>query len=231
MPDLGRNSLDAVLLPGISAMLTKPRLKISVPPSSTKPLLLTMVLLTAGGAGRLSAASQQIDTQQSTITVRVFSGGLLAGLGDNHEIRGAVKRGTINDSNPAEVHVVLDAASFRVLDPGSSEKTRAEVQMRMLGPDVLDVNRFPELLFDSDSAERTESGGWTVRGQLTLHGQTRPLTATVSSANGHYKGSLALKQSDFGIKPIKVAGGAVKVKDELKIEFDIVAKSVRTSEH
>jgi polyisoprenoid-binding protein YceI len=210
-------------------MQTKSRLNISVRPSSTGPLLLALALVTAGVAGPASAAVQPIDTQQSTITVRVFSGGLLSGLGDNHEIRGAVKRGTINDSNPAEVHVVVDAASFRVLDPGASAKTRAKVQTRMLGPDVLDVNRFPELLFDSDSAERTESGGWTVRGQLTLHGQTRPLTATVSSANGHYRGSLALKQSDFGIKPITIAAGTVKVKDELKIEFDIVARSDRAS--
>jgi hypothetical protein len=39
-----------------------------------------------------------------------------------------------------------------------------------------------------------------------------------------------LKQSDFGIAPIKVAGGAVKVKDQLTIDFDIVTQSaVRTS--
>jgi polyisoprenoid-binding protein YceI len=87
------------------------------------------------------------------------------------------------------------------------------------------VNRFPEILFDSESAERSEAGAWTVRGQLTLHGQTRPLTTTVSGAQGHYKGSLALKQSDFGIAPIKVAGGAVKVKDQLTIDFDIVARA------
>jgi polyisoprenoid-binding protein YceI len=185
--------------------------------------MLAMVLLTAGLTARAGATGRPIDTQQSTITVKVFSGGLFAGLGDNHEIHGAVKRGTINDSNPAQVHIVVDAASFRVLDPSASAKTRAEVQMRMLGPDVLDVNRFPEILFDSESAERTESGGWTVRGQLMLHGQTRPLTTIVTYADGHYKGSLSLKQSEFGITPIKVAGGAVKVKDQLTIDFDIVA--------
>jgi polyisoprenoid-binding protein YceI len=191
--------------------------------SSNRPLILAMVLLTAVVSARAGAAARPIDTELSTITVHVFSGGLLAGLGDNHEIHGAVKRGTINDSNPAEVHIVVDAASFRVLDPGASAKNRAAVQMRMLGPDVLDVNRFPEILFDSESAERSEAGAWTVRGQLTLHGQARPLTTTVSGAQGHYKGSLALKQSDFGIAPIRVAGGAVKVKDQLTIDFDIVA--------
>jgi len=34
-----------------------------------------------------------------------------------------------------------------------------------------------------------------------------------------------LKQTDFGIKPVTIAGGTVKVKDELTIEFDIVARS------
>ena len=129
----------------------------------------------------------------------------------------------------ADVHIVVDAASFRVLDPRASPKNRAAVQMRMLGPDVLDVSRFPEILFDSESAEPGEAGGWTVRGHLTLHGQTRPLTTTVSGAHGHYKGTLALKQSDFGIAPIKVAGGAVKVKDQLTIDFDMVTQSAITT--
>jgi hypothetical protein len=33
-----------------------------------------------------------------------------------------------------------------------------------------------------------------------------------------------LKQRDFGIEPVSVGGGTVKVKDELRVEFEIVAK-------
>jgi hypothetical protein len=44
----------------------------------------------------------------------------------------------------------------------------------------------------------------------------------VSLESGHYRGSASFKQSEFGITPIRIAGGTVKVKDELKIEFDIV---------
>jgi len=33
-----------------------------------------------------------------------------------------------------------------------------------------------------------------------------------------------VKQKDFGIEPIVVGGGAVKVKNELRVEFDIMAK-------
>jgi hypothetical protein len=46
----------------------------------------------------------------------------------------------------------------------------------------------------------------------------------VESANGRYRGTAELKQKDFGITPVTVAGGAVKVKNELRVEFEIVAR-------
>jgi hypothetical protein len=36
-------------------------------------------------------------------------------------------------------------------------------------------------------------------------------------------GEFSLLQSDYGIVPIKVGGGAVRVKDKLKITFHIVS--------
>jgi hypothetical protein len=61
-----------------------------------------------------------------------------------------------------------------------------------------------------------------VSGNLSLHGETRAISLHVSRAGEHFRGETALKQRDFGITPINIAGGAVKVKDELKIEFDVV---------
>ena len=193
---------------------------------STPQLALTVAILTIATASfSASATPQQIDTQQSTITVRVFKTGLFRGFGDNHEIRGTVKRGSLNETDPAEVHIAVDTQGLRVVVRDASAHDRAQVQMRMLGPEVLDAGRFPEIRFDSETADRAESGMWLVHGRLTLHGQSRPLTVSVIRDQGHYKGSVTLKQTDFGITPISVAAGAVKVKDELKIEFDIVAQS------
>ena len=93
----------------------------------------------------------------------------------------------------------------------------------MLGADVLDVNRFPEIRFTSAQAEAT-NGGWTVRGELQLHGQIHPVTATVQHQGNHYRGSVHLKQTEFGITPVTVAGGTVKVKDEVTIDFDVVTQ-------
>jgi hypothetical protein len=80
----------------------------------------------------------------------------------------------------------------------------------------------------STSAERAESGAWIVHGQLALHGQTRSIVTTITEDQGHYRGAMTLRQTDYGITPISVAGGAVKVKDELKIDFDIVMKGNAT---
>jgi polyisoprenoid-binding protein YceI len=60
-----------------------------------------------------------------------------------------------------------------------------------------------------------------VHGTLTLHGQTQPVTVEVKENSGHFAGHALLKLTDFGIKPIRIAGGTVKVKDEIRIEFDI----------
>jgi hypothetical protein len=50
---------------------------------------------------------------------------------------------------------------------------------------------------------------------------TKPVEVNVHSDNGAFKGTCTLKQHEFGIEPISIAGGTVKVKDELKIEFDV----------
>ena len=61
-----------------------------------------------------------------------------------------------------------------------------------------------------------------LRTDVTDEAQCRELIrSTVREAGGHYVGNARLKQTDFGIKPIKVGGGAVRVKDEVRIEFDI----------
>jgi polyisoprenoid-binding protein YceI len=87
---------------------------------------------------------------------------------------------------------------------------------------VLDTTRFPQIAFESTSVERSKDL-YVVHGQLSLHGVTRAIIVNVRSESGRYKGTCTLKQRDFGIAPISIAGGTVKVKDELQIEFDIHA--------
>ena len=203
-------------------------------PHSLRRFITYLMLAAAMVGTTLAAATSEshlaIDTSQSAITVRVFKTGLFRGLGDNHEIRAVIKSGFIKNTLPIQARIVVDARDLRVLDRDASAKDREQVRVRMLGPEVLDVDRFPEIRFESTSGERTESGAWIVHGQLTLRGQTRSVVTTITEDHRRFTGAMTLRQTDYGITPISVAGGAVKVKDELKIDFDIATRPATTTE-
>ena len=89
----------------------------------------------------------------------------------------------------------------------------------MLGPEVLDSESHREIVFKSTAADSAGQDRWTLRGNLTLRGQTRPVTVHVTLKDGQYSGEANVKQTDYGIKPPGKAG--VRAKDELKITFNI----------
>jgi hypothetical protein len=191
-------------------------------PRAQTVLLIATLLCVLASAVPGSAEDGVIDTQRSTVTVRVFKAGLFRAFADDHIIQAPLAEGSINDSATPHVQIVIDARRMRVLDPGLSARDRQEVQTRMLGPEVLDVNRFQWISFHSEAIQRLDGGGWLVRGELELHGRIHPVLVNVVPEKTHYKGSVTLRQSDFGIVPISIAGGTVKVKDEVKVDFDIV---------
>jgi polyisoprenoid-binding protein YceI len=189
-----------------------------------KPLLARAVCITIGLLTIFPNASAQIraiDAAHSSITVRVFKAGVFSAFGHNHEIAAPVAQGSV-DAKEQRVSLRVDATKLQVLDPEVSANTRAQIEKTMQGPAVLDSARFPEVSFISTSISAAGDQRWAITGNLTLHGQTKPVRVEVSLRDGHYRGSASIKQTDFGITPVTVAGGAVKVKDLVRIEFDIV---------
>jgi polyisoprenoid-binding protein YceI len=179
------------------------------------------VLLAAGSLVSVlgvSAQQHNIDTQKSTLTIHVGKTGVFSGLGHEHEVRAPIHSGTADTGAHPAVEVRVDARALRVIGKDEPEKDRAEVQ-KMLGPEVLDSDRHQEIVFKSTGAEAAGQGRWTLRGNLTLRGQTRPVTVQVTLKDGRYTGSTTVKQTDFGIKPPGKTG--VRAKDEVKIEFNV----------
>jgi polyisoprenoid-binding protein YceI len=101
------------------------------------------------------------------------------------------------------------------------DSERAEIDQTMKSDKVLDIARFPEIRFVSTAIASQDGGRYQVRGNLTLHGVTRPVELPIAVSNGRYTGSVKLKQTDFGIAPVSIAGGTVKVKDVIEIVFEI----------
>jgi len=170
-----------------------------------------------------AAAFQQppaIDTQRSMITVYARTAGLFSAFGHGHEIRAPIARGSVILGSAPAVELTIASRELQVIDKDASAKDRAEIQQRMHA-EVLDSAHFPEIVFRSKSIEKAAAGQWQVRGDLTLRGQTRPIALNVGERKEGYVGRTIVKQKDFGITPVSLAGGTVRVRNELNIEFEI----------
>ena len=194
-----------------------------------------VLLLSCVATAAQEKAEYSIDSAKSKLEINVYKEGVFKAFGHNHRIVAQQMSGGVQfDPKKIEssaVNLKVETKSLTVAPQGEPEKDRQDVQTTMIGEKVLDVAKYPEIVFSSTgvSAVKTTGDGWTLTlsGRLKLHGVEKPVRLPVAlHVNGNQlqaQGEVSLLQTDYGIKPVKAGGGAVTVKDELKISFDIVA--------
>jgi len=198
------------------------------------------VLLATAASQSPEGSRFQLRPVAEGVRVHVAKRGLFSVFAHDHDFEVTRWHGTAElpggDPGKVAVELVLEAGSLRDREEGLSSEDRRKVEGQTAGPEVLDAARFPEITFRSEGA--TLAGGTppagplraTLHGQLTLHGQTRPVDASLEverSADGwRVSGSARFKQSDFGIKPYSGAGGTVGVKDAVEVRFAIALQPV-----
>jgi polyisoprenoid-binding protein YceI len=183
--------------------------------------IIKIVCLAAIAAASLAGQDEAIDTKRSTIVVHVGKAGLFSAAGHEHWVNAPISTGTITDSDTPQVEFRVDAARLEVKrDPKVDAKTQAEIQKDMQEL-TLESAKYPDITFRSSRVEKQADGPWRVEGMLTLHGVTRPVAVVVRRNASSYAGHVIVRQTDFGITPISVGGGLVKVKNEVEIDFQI----------
>jgi polyisoprenoid-binding protein YceI len=71
------------------------------------------------------------------------------------------------------------------------------------------------------------SSAGAIEGTLTMHGVSRGLRLEiVGEEPGHYRGTATIRQTDFGITPYSGFFGALKVSDEVTVEFEVIVKGL-----
>lgn len=174
---------------------------------------------------------------ESSFWVFVGKAGLFSALAHDHEIGVKSFRGRITISErgigEAGLEMEIDARSLVVLDRKTDDATREKIT-RTMHTEVLESAKYPNMFFKSVTVSdlTTGSGGefrFRLTGDLTLHGVTKrvtiPVSAFLTPGQLRAEGKYTLKQTDFGIKPYSAAGGTIKVKDEVVINYRIVARS------
>ena len=176
-----------------------------------------------------------LNSARSEFTVQAFAAGFFSGFGHNpiigiRDFTGAAQFSP-DQLYDGSLRLEINSKSLEVLDD-IKEKDKQEIEQAM-HDDVLETTQFPEIVFQSTSVTLTkvndERFKAKVIGDLTMHGITRSglwimpkftldgdeLTAT---------GNFTLKQTDYGIKLVSIAAGALKLKDELEFNFNIIGK-------
>lgn len=190
------------------------------------------------------AAGQRIldiNPAASLVAVTVHRGGALARLGHDHVVASRTLAGFVApDQGRADFHFRLDAMT--VDEPGlrseagfdtqPSEAAIAGTRTNMLDK-VLDAERYPLVRVHVARSEAAGAGGAvmandTLDVDLTLHGVTRryriPVAMEVRDGTLFASGTASIRQSDFGIVPFSVMGGALAVEDGLDLRFTIAAR-------
>jgi polyisoprenoid-binding protein YceI len=167
-----------------------------------------------------AAQDAAIDVQRSTITIHVGKSGLLSAAAHDHTVAAPISSGTIRESADPRVEFTVETAKMTVMpDPKIDAKDQETIQKHMEEM-VLETKTFPQITFRSTHISKL-ADGWKVEGDLSLHGVTKPVSLAVKKAGNYYSAHTSLKQTTFGIKPISIGGGMIKVKDEVELDFTI----------
>lgn len=175
-----------------------------------------------------------LDKGASRFMVRAFAAGMLSAMGHSPTIAIRDVAGEVNfdpaDPGEGTLRVQIRADSLEVTDDIKS-KDRKEMES-MMKQQVLQSAQYPNITFEAAvaSANQLSEGRFQMllNGTLSLRGTTGrvPVTAQVSLLGDMLRasGEFSLLQTEYGIPLVSVAGGALKLKDELKFNFDIVAR-------
>jgi hypothetical protein len=181
-------------------------------------------------AAARSAKVYRIEPGVSLVVARVYRGGRLAKLGHDHVVSSREPRGFVDaDNGRCDLYVAVE--SLAVDDPAQraaagfestpSESDVAGTRSNMLEK-VLEAERFPFVVLRVRAVEQG-----VLQAELSVHGVTRPLRIPAKVDSGaervEVSGSFAINQSDFGIEPFSVLGGALAVQDRVDLSFAIRA--------
>lgn len=171
----------------------------------------------------LWAGEKTIGVSKSVITIHVGKTGLFSAVGHEHWVDAPIAHGQFNEGDSPNVEFAVDARKLKVRPDKESAADQTKIQETMQR-DVLESEKYPEIVFRSTKITSMGGQSWKVIGALQLHGVSKPVAVEVRREGVVYTGSARIKQTDFGIKPVSAGGGTVKVKDELDITFKVVGK-------
>ena len=181
-----------------------------------------------------SSAVYRLDPARSKFMIRAFAGGLLWFKGHDHFVAARDFAGearlTPGSVSPASLTLSVRAASLAETRElfNAQQKKIIDGELRDI---VLEPDKYPDITFKSTDVSVDARGGvFRVKlgGDLTLRGVTRrvviPVEVTLEGDGLRARGEFTVKRSDFKVPATSAFHGTVRVRDRLKVSFDIVTR-------
>ena len=171
--------------------------------------------------------SRPVEIDSSTAECLVFTQkeGLLSKIA--HDLKIRVTKFTLSwDGETLTAH--FDPRSLRVVEamvkgresPGTlSDGDKKKIE-KSIGSDVLEVRKHRNIDFRSSALE-AEGESYRVKGELSLHGVTRPISVKAKLAGRRWSAQVQLKQPDYEIQPFSAMLGALKVKPTVRVRISL----------
>jgi polyisoprenoid-binding protein YceI len=202
---------------------------------SLLPAALAVALATGASARQSSAVVYRLDAARSKFVVRAFAGGALWFKGHDHFVAARDFTGearlTPGAVSPASLTLAVRAASL-----AETREVFTEQQKKIIDGELRDIvlepDKYPEITFSSTDVTVEPAGGDLFRlklgGDLTLRGVTRhvtiPVEVTLRGDTLRARGEFSVSRGDFKVPATSAFHGTVRVRDRLKVSFDIVAR-------
>jgi hypothetical protein len=178
----------------------------------------------------------RVDSRESLVVLEVRRSGSLARLGHDHVVASREVVGYVApDEGRADLYValarlVVDEPALRAeagFDTQPSESDIEGTRANMLEK-VLEAEKFPFALIRVSGAS-AKRGEVTLNVAITLHGSTRslqvPAEIDADAEKMSVTGRFSFDQTDFGITPYSLLGGAIAVKNRVELRFRIMSMS------
>jgi len=122
----------------------------------------------------------------------------------------------------AKVTAELDLGSLEVREGSGGAKALTDGDRRDIKKTMSGILGDGTASFTSSKITRFGASGGAIEGTVTLNGQSQPVRLQVSEPGpGRYRGSATVLQTGFGLKPYTGFFGALKLKDEVTVEFEL----------
>jgi polyisoprenoid-binding protein YceI len=174
----------------------------------------------------LSGRAHKLGPDNASLVVKTYREGMAAKAGHDLiievqrweatlEVGGDPSQSSLElHADPRSLYPREGLRGIKPLTDKDRDEIRKNIDQKVLGAEPI--------RFRSSAIEGAGGGGrLSVRGELSIHGQTRPTSFELSvGADGRVTATVPLVQSEWGIKPYRGLMGALKVRDSLEVVFD-----------